>query len=136
MAPASRPGLILASASPRRLDLLAQVGVRPDHVTASDIDEAELKGETPRRLAVRLAQAKAAAVAQAHPDAFVLAADTVVALGRRVLPKAEDAAAAAGKADPATIGSVCASDAFFPFADGPMQAAPAGAAAGVQPGGG
>ncbi|WP_333587389.1 Maf family protein [Phenylobacterium sp.] len=95
MAPASRPGLILASASPRRLDLLAQVGVRPDHVTASDIDEAELKGETPRRLAVRLAQAKAAAVAQAHPDAFVLAADTVVALGRRVLPKAEDAATVA-----------------------------------------
>ena len=83
--------LVLASASPRRLDLLAQIGVAPDLVTASDIDETPAPGETPRALAVRLAQEKAAALAPAHPDALVLAADTVVAVGRRVLPKAQDA---------------------------------------------
>ena len=83
--------LVLASASPRRLDLLAQVGVKPDAVEPAEIDETPLPNETPRRLAVRLARAKAARVAQAHPDAHVLAADTVVAVGRRVLPKAETA---------------------------------------------
>lgn len=81
--------LVLASASPRRLDLLAQIGLRPDQVEAAEIDETPLPHETPRLLASRLARAKAAKVAQAHPDAFVLAADTVVAVGRRVLPKAE-----------------------------------------------
>lgn len=81
--------LVLASASPRRLDLLAQIGLYPDQVEAAEIDETQLSNETPRLLATRLAQAKAAKVACAHADAFVLAADTVVAVGRRVLPKAE-----------------------------------------------
>lgn len=81
--------LVLASASPRRLDLLAQIGLYPDQVEAAEIDETQLPNETPRLLATRLAQAKAAKVACAHADAFVLAADTVVAVGRRVLPKAE-----------------------------------------------
>ncbi|MGD9815247.1 MAG: nucleoside triphosphate pyrophosphatase [Hyphomonadaceae bacterium] len=84
--------LVLASASPRRLALLAQIGVTPDEIIAADIDEAPLKGETPRRLALRLARAKAETV-QAE-NARVLAADTVVAVGRRVLPKAETEAEA------------------------------------------
>lgn len=79
--------LVLASASPRRLALLAQIGITPDAVVATDIDETPLKGETPRLLAARLARAKAQA-ARAD-DAMVLGADTVVAVGRRVLPKAE-----------------------------------------------
>lgn len=79
--------LILASASPRRLALLAQIGVTPDEVIAADIDETPLKGETPRLLALRLARAKAEAVKA--DNAVVLAADTVVAVGRRLLPKAE-----------------------------------------------
>jgi septum formation protein len=82
-----RPLLILASASPRRLDLLGQVGVVPDAVEPADIDETPLAGETPRRTAERLANAKADAVASRRPGAFVLAADTVVAVGRRVLGK-------------------------------------------------
>ena len=86
--------LILASASPRRLDLLAQVGITPDAVVPADIDETPLKDELPRNLARRLAVEKAQAVAQAYPDDFVLAADTVVACGRRSLPKPEDAAEA------------------------------------------
>ena len=81
--------LVLASASPRRLDLLSQIGVRPDLVAAADLDETPLPNETPRLLAIRLAKAKADAVATIHSDAFVLAADTVVAVGRRILPKAE-----------------------------------------------
>jgi septum formation protein len=85
------PRLVLASASPRRLDLLAQIGLTPDQVEAAEIDETQLPNETPRLLATRLARAKAAKVAGVHPDAFVLAADTVVAVGRRVLPKAETA---------------------------------------------
>jgi septum formation protein len=79
--------LILASASPRRLDLLARIGVVPDAVTPADIDETPLKDERPPAYARRMAAAKAAAVAQA--GALVLAADTVVAAGRRILPKAE-----------------------------------------------
>ncbi len=81
--------LVLASASPRRLDLLRQVGLSPDIVIPADIDETPLPGETPRRLALRLAMGKARAIADLHPHAFILAADTVVAQGRRVLPKAE-----------------------------------------------
>lgn len=81
---------MLASASPRRLDLLNQIGVTPDLVMASNVDETPRSGETPRALAERLAREKAAALAPAHPDALVLAADTVVAVGRRILPKAED----------------------------------------------
>ena len=83
----SAPPLVLASASPRRLDLLRQVGIEPDRTLATDIDEIWPKGETPRLHAVRLAGEKAAAGAAAEPGAFVLAADTVVAVGRRVLPK-------------------------------------------------
>jgi septum formation protein len=90
--PSRPPKLILASASPRRLDLLAQIGIVPDAVVAPAIDETPRPRELPRELARRLAHAKAASVAA--DDAFVLAADTVVAAGRRILPKAGDAAAA------------------------------------------
>lgn len=84
------PVLVLASASPRRLDLLRQIGLAPDLVEATDVDETPHRDETPRRLALRLAEAKAACAAARHAGAFVVAADTVVALGRRVLPKAQD----------------------------------------------
>lgn len=86
-----RPTLILASASPRRLHLLAQVGIAPDKVFPSDIDETPKFSELPSHYALRMAQEKAAAVSAQHPDAVILAADTVVACGRRILPKAEDA---------------------------------------------
>ncbi|QGZ94819.1 Maf family protein [Terricaulis silvestris] len=79
--------LVLASASPRRLALLAQIGITPDEVVATYIDETPLKGETPRLLALRLARAKAEAVNA--DNAIILAADTVVAVGRRLLPKTE-----------------------------------------------
>ena len=82
--------LILASASPRRLDLLARIGVVPDAIIPADIDESVPKGELPRDHALRLATEKAEAVAKRHPDAMILAADTVVAVGRRILPKVED----------------------------------------------
>lgn len=78
---------VLASASPRRRDLLAQIGYVPDAIAAADLDEAPLKTETPRLYAVRLALEKAKA--GAAPDAASLGADTVVAVGRRILPKAE-----------------------------------------------
>lgn len=81
--------LVLASASPRRMDLLRQVGVTPDAVVAAEIDETPLKTETPRQTALRLAVAKAAKVAETHGDAYVLAADTIVAVGTRILPKVE-----------------------------------------------
>lgn len=86
--------LILASASPRRLDLLRQIGATPDDVLPADVPEEPLKGETPPQLAGRLALAKARAVAERNPDQIVLGADTVVACGRRILPKAEDEATA------------------------------------------
>ena len=89
--PSQPPRLVLASASPRRLELLRQIGLEPDIVEAAEVDESPLKDETPRRLAQRLALEKAVAVAARHAGGFVLAADTVVALGRRVLPKAESA---------------------------------------------
>jgi len=79
--------LILASASPRRLDLLSQAGLPPDSVQPADIDERRLAGETARRAALRLARAKADAVWVAGADAFVLAADTIVSLGGRMLGK-------------------------------------------------
>ena len=85
----ARAPLVLASASPRRLDLLRQIGFAPDRVDPADIDESEGPDETPRRLALRLAREKAAVCAARAGDAYVLAADTVVAVGRRVLPKAE-----------------------------------------------
>lgn len=84
--------LVLASASPRRLDLLRQIGLDPDVIDAAELDESPTPKETPRRLALRLAASKAALVAERHADAFVLAADTVVAVGRRVLPKVESEA--------------------------------------------
>jgi septum formation protein len=84
---ATRPTLVLASASPRRRELLAQAGVTPDAIDPRDIDETPLKGETPRLAALRLAGEKARAAAGDHPGAFVLAADTVVAVGRRMLGK-------------------------------------------------
>jgi septum formation protein len=90
----ARAALILASASPRRRDLLAQIGIVPDRVVPAALDEAPAKGELPAAHALRLALAKARAVAAAHPGAFVIGADTVVALGRRILPKAEDEATA------------------------------------------
>ena len=82
--------LVLASASPRRLDLLRQIGVEPDAVIPAEIDETPLKRELPAPHAARLAEAKTRAVASLRPDALVLGADTVVACGRRILPKAED----------------------------------------------
>jgi septum formation protein len=85
------PRLVLASESPRRRDLLAAIGLSPDLIAPADIDETPLKDELPRRLAARLSAAKADAVAAIHPDDYVLAADTVVSVGRRILPKATDA---------------------------------------------
>ena len=86
--------LILASASPRRLDLLARIGVVPDAVLPADIDETPLKAELPRVHAARLAAAEAAAVHAREPGALVLAPRTVVAAGRRILPKTETEAEA------------------------------------------
>jgi septum formation protein len=82
--------LILASASPRRLELLARLGLTPDAVDAAAIDETPGKTELPAPHAARMAAEKAGVVAARHPGALVLAADTVVAAGRRILPKAED----------------------------------------------
>ena len=86
-----QPHLILASASPRRVDLLAQINIIPNKIVPADIDEEPRKDELPTELAARLAAEKARAVAADHPGAIVIGADTVVAVGRRVLPKAEDA---------------------------------------------
>lgn len=88
---AERANLILASASPRRRDLLAQIGIVPDRIAAADLDESPLKDETPAQLALRLAVSKAQAVAAVTPG-YVLAADTVVCVGRRVLDKADTVA--------------------------------------------
>jgi len=82
------PHLVLASASPRRRDLLAQIGVTPDLIDAADLDEIPHRGELPRQLVARLSLAKAQAVKARHSGSVVLAADTVVACGRRILPKA------------------------------------------------
>lgn len=86
--------LILGSASPRRLELLAGLGIVPDAIQPPDIDEAPQRGERPRPYAVRLAAEKAQAVAAGEDD-IVLCADTTVALGRRILGKPADAAEAA-----------------------------------------
>ena len=90
----ARPELVLASASPRRIELLALIGIKPDRIDPADIDETPLKDETPSRLAVRLARTKAQTTATRSPDAVVLAADTVVAVGRRFLEKPADGAEA------------------------------------------
>ena len=91
------PGLrlILGSASPRRLDLLAQIGLAPDDIRPPDIDETPRNGELPRAYVERMAREKALAVA-AGPGEVVLCADTTVALGRRILGKPEDEAEARG----------------------------------------
>ncbi len=81
------PHLTLASASPRRCELLARLGVEPDAISPADIDETPLNGELPRHYAQRMAREKALA---ASGEGYVLAGDTVVAAGRRILPKAED----------------------------------------------
>jgi len=91
---ASRPRFVLASASPRRLDLLAGIGIAPDEIDPAAVDETPGKAELPAKPAARLASEQAAAARARHPDAVILAADTVVALGRRILPKAEDEATA------------------------------------------
>ena len=79
--------LVLASASPRRLDLLVRIGVKPDAVVPAEIDESVPKGELPRQHALRLAKEKAEVIAALETDALVLAADTVVAVGRRIFPR-------------------------------------------------
>ncbi len=90
-----RPKLLLASGSPRRLALITQAGIEPDALRPADLDEIPKRGELPRACANRLARAKAeAALAMTRIDdelkgAYILAADTVVAVGRRILPKAE-----------------------------------------------
>src|SRR6516165_8233183 len=86
--------LVLASASPRRLELLCQVGFTPDVIDPAELDETPRRGELPPAHAIRLAEAKARAVMPRHPGAYVLAADTIVACGRRILPKTEDEASA------------------------------------------
>jgi septum formation protein len=115
---AARAPLVLASASPRRLDLLRQAGVAPDRVISTEIDESPRASETPRLLALRLAREKALAGAALAPGAFVLAADTVVTLGRRVFGKPSDEADArrmlallSGRAHRVLTGvAVCAPD--------------------------
>jgi len=97
---ASRPDLILASASPRRLALLNQIGIEPEHLIPSHVDETPERGELPRKLAARLAESKAmtaqrrARQSGIADNALVLGADTVVAVGRRIMPKAETMAEA------------------------------------------
>ena len=83
--------LVLASSSPRRRELLARIGVAPDRIAAPDIDETPLAGELPRAYALRLAEAKARAVLRADGE-IVLAGDTAIAVGRRILPPADDEA--------------------------------------------
>jgi len=85
---------VLASVSPRRLELLRQVGLVPDRIDPADIDEAPRLGELPPAHALRLAEEKVRTVMPRHPGAYILAADTVVACGRRILPKTEDEASA------------------------------------------
>ena len=88
--PSLVPRLILASASPRRLQLLAQIGVVPDKVIPADIDEDPIPSELPRGHALRLATEKAVHIAGLHLGNIVLGSDTVVGVGRRILPKTEE----------------------------------------------
>ena len=94
MTTSSQPPLILASASPRRVALLAQLSITPDEIIPADIDETPHKGELPIPDAKRMAETKARHIATQHPGAFVIGGDTVVACGRRILPKAETEAEA------------------------------------------
>lgn len=84
-----KPRLILASASPRRLSLLAQIGITPDEIIPANINEDPIPGEQPRQHALRLATEKAIAISGRHHGAIVLGSDTVVGVGRRILPKTE-----------------------------------------------
>lgn len=88
--------LILASASPRRQELLKQINIIPSRIEGADIDEKPEKGEKPKALALRLALAKAQAVSSKYPKSYILAADTVVACGQQILDKAETSAQARG----------------------------------------
>jgi septum formation protein len=81
---------ILASASPRRRDLLSQIGLTPDRILPADINEDPIDGELPKAHALRLACEKAQKIAAHHPEQVILASDTVVGVGRRILPKTED----------------------------------------------
>lgn len=90
---AHRP-FILASASPRRVELLRLLGLTPAHILPADIDETPLRNELPVAYVQRVARGKALAIAASHPAERILSADTVVAMGRRILPKAEDEATA------------------------------------------
>ena len=98
--PSRRPRLVLASASPRRLALLQQAGIEPDALLPADVDETPLRSESPRDVAKRLARAKAEVARRAARrreelrDAYILSADTIVVVGRRILPKAETEAEA------------------------------------------
>lgn len=94
MSATPRPKLVLASASPRRLELLRQMNIVPDDVLPADIDETPLKSELPLAYARRIAAGKAAKIRDSVMDAVILSADTVVACGRRILPKAETEAEA------------------------------------------
>ena len=89
MTKAANIPLILASASPRRLQLMAQLGLAPTKVVPADIDETAHKSEKPLAYAKRMADEKASLIAESHPDSFIIGGDTVVAVGRRILPKAE-----------------------------------------------
>lgn len=84
------PQLILASASPRRKDLLAQAGIVPDSIISADIDETPLKGELPREYALRVACEKASKIRENNKSSFIISADTVVFCGRTIFPKAEN----------------------------------------------
>ncbi len=86
--------MILASASPRRIQLLSQLGITPEVILSADIDETPLKGELPLAYVQRVAEGKARKIAETNVGKNILSADTVVALGRRILPKAEDEATA------------------------------------------
>lgn len=86
--------LVLASSSPRRLELLTQIGYKPDVVEGADIDETPRKNENPKIYASRLGKEKAEVIANKHDDAIIIAADTMVALGRRIIGKAENRAEA------------------------------------------
>ena len=88
------PLLVLASASPRRLELLRQIGLAPDLIDPAEIDETPRRDEAPGAHALRLAEEKLRAVLPRHPGDYILAADTVVACGRRILPKTMDPASA------------------------------------------
>ncbi len=87
--PQKHAPLILASASPRRVELLARIGITPTHIIPAELDESERPKELPRDVALRLAQDKALKIRETHTDSFILAADSVVACGRRTLPKGE-----------------------------------------------